>query len=470
MTGALSMIMLDQTVVSVALPTMERDLGLSATAVQWVVNAYLLSLAALVAVGGRLGDLFGQVRLFKLGALVFILASAGCGLAQADWQILAARAIQGAGAAAMVPATGAILMATFPVAERGRANGIYAGVSMIFLALGPLVGGFLTEEVTWRAVFWVNLPVGVVMLAAAHTTLRSEIRAGGRMDWVGFFLLVPGLTALVLGLMQGEEWGWSSALVLSLLIGGAALLAMFGFVEPRVRQALVELRLFRSRNYTVNSVVLGLVQFGLTGLTVYGAIWSQSVLGFSPITAGLALLPLTIPVLVVAPFAGRIYDRVGPRWLVASGAFLIGASFIWGGIVLDQISYAWIWPGYVALGAGIGLVMTPAMTDALNSAAPALRGQASGVLQTVRQVGGTVGLAIMGTIVVSITSDRAGSADPLTPAVSVAYYVAGGALLIGAVLAALLLQRVAASDAGVDESPTQEPVSASAADPIPDQA
>jgi predicted MFS family arabinose efflux permease len=303
------------------------------------------------------------------------------------------------------------------------------------------------------------------MLAAAHVTLRSEIRAGGRMDWVGLFLLVPGLSALVLGLMQGEDWGWSSALVLALLIGGAALLAIFGFVEPRVRQALVELRLFQSRNFTVNSVVLGLVQFALTGLTVYGAIWSQSVLGFSPITAGLALLPLTIPVLLVAPFAGRIYDRVGPRWLVASGALLIGASFIWGAIVLDQISYAWIWPGYVALGAGIGLVMTPAMTDALNSAAPALRGQASGVLQTVRQIGGTVGLAIMGTIVVSITNDRAGSADPLTPAVSAAYYVAGGALLVGAALAALLLHKVAASDAAVDGSGAHP---TAATPPIPD--
>jgi EmrB/QacA subfamily drug resistance transporter len=257
MTGALSMILLDQTVVSVALPTIQRDLGLSQTELQWVVNAYLLSLAALVALGGRLGELFGEIRLFKLGAAVFVLASAACGLGEADWQILAARAIQGAGAAAMVPSTQAIVIATFPVAERGRAKGIYAGVSMIFLALGPLIGGVLTEWVTWRAVFWVNVPVGAVMLAAAHRTLPGNaLRTGGRMDWIGTALLVPGLTALVLGLMQGESWGWGSAATILTLTAGAALLIAFLVVERRVREPLVELRLFASRNFSVNALVL----------------------------------------------------------------------------------------------------------------------------------------------------------------------------------------------------------------------
>lgn len=460
MTGALSMILLDQTVVSVALPTMQRDLDLSPTALQWVVNAYLLSLAALVALGGRLGDIFGQVRMFKLGAIVFVVASACCGLAGSDWQILLARAIQGAGAAAMVPASGAIVINTFPVAERGRANGVYAGVSMIFLALGPLVGGLLTEDVTWRAVFWVNIPVGIVMLAAAHTTLRSDFRAGGSIDWLGVALLVPGLTLFVLGLMQGESWGWGSTQTISCLAAGVALLVAFCLVEPHVREALVELRLFGSRNFSVDALILGLVQFGLTGLTVYGAVWSQTVLGFSPISAGLALLPLTIPLLIVAPLSGRVYDRVGPRVLVSAGALLVGLAFLWSGLFLSKVSYPWLLPGYISLGLGIGMVMTPAFTDSMNSAAVELRGQASGVIQTVRQVGGTVGLAIMGTIVATIESSKLDGFDPtsgtspveaahdaLTDAISVAYYVAGGALLFAAVIGALLLRRVAASDA-----------------------
>jgi EmrB/QacA subfamily drug resistance transporter len=447
MTGALSMIMLDQTVVSVALPTMQRDLSLSPTALQWVVNAYLLSLAALVALGGRLGDIFGQVRFFKAGALLFILASAACGLAQSEWQILGARMIQGAGAAAMVPATSAIIIATFPVSERGKANGIYAGVSMIFLALGPLVGGLLTQYVTWRAVFWVNLPVGAAMLLAAHTTLRKDFRRGGRIDFLGVGLLVPGLVGLVLGLMQGHEWGWGSPATIISLAGGMALLVAFCVIEPRVKDALIELRVFESRNFSVNALVLGLIQFGLTGLTVFGAVWSQDVLGFSPTTAGVALLPLTIPLLIIAPLAGRIYDRRGPRLLVAGGAALVGLAFLWSAVNLHHVDYAWLWPGYLILGAGIGLAITPASTDSLNAAQPALRGQASGVIQTVRQVGGTIGLAVMGTIVATVSANHANSPDPLTPAVSAAYYVASGALLFGAIVAGLLLRRVAASDA-----------------------
>jgi EmrB/QacA subfamily drug resistance transporter len=281
MTGSLSMILIDQTVVSVALPSIQRDLDASQSGLQWVVNAYLLALAALVAVGGRLGDMFGNGRMFKLGVAVFVGASAACGLAQSETWIIVARAVQAAGAALMVPATGAIVINAFAPEERGRAMGIYAGISMIFLAIGPLLGGLLTEGITWRAVFYINLPIGIAMLVLAAITLPRDTPTGGAIDWPGTLTLVGGLTALVLALMQSEDWGWGSPATIGLLAAAAILLPLFCFIEPRIHSRLIELRLFTSRNFTVDNIVLAAVEFSLTGLTVFGAIYVQNVLGFT---------------------------------------------------------------------------------------------------------------------------------------------------------------------------------------------
>jgi EmrB/QacA subfamily drug resistance transporter len=408
MTGSLSMILIDQTVVSVALPTMQGDLDLSQTGVQWVVNAYLLAIAVLVALGGRIGDLIGNARVFRIGALVFVAASAACGLAEGETWIVVARAIEGAGAALMTPATGAIVMNAFAPGERGKAMGIYSGVSMVFLALGPLLGGLLVAWVSWRAVFFVNLPIGLAMLVLAHVTVpsRAPERREGGLDWIGVPLLIGGLGSLVLGLMQSRVWGWSSPGVIGLLIAAAVLLPLFVAWELRAREPLVQLRLFRSANFSADSLVLAAVEFGLIGVSVFGAIWVQDVLGFGPIEAGLSLLPLTLPLLVLAVTTGKLYDRVGPRVPVAAGAALVAVALGWNALVLDKLSYAWIVPGYVVMGIGLALVMTPASTDAMNVADPALRGQASGVIQTMRQVGGTIGIAVMGTIVANVSHAR----------------------------------------------------------------
>jgi EmrB/QacA subfamily drug resistance transporter len=495
MTGALSMILIDETVVSVALPTIERDLDMSQTGLQWVVNAYLLALAALVAVGGRLGEMLGHARVFKIGAIVFIAASTACGFAQSEALLIASRAVQGIGAALMIPPSGAIVINTFNVSERGRAMGIYAGISMIFLALGPLVGGVLTQGVTWRAVFWVNLPIGLLMLALAHLTLeRDEPDASARLDLVGAFTLVPGLAMIVLGLMQAQQWGWGSVGVVALLGVGAVLVVAFILVERRASAPLVQLGLFRSRNFSIDNAVLALVQFALTGLTVFGAIYVQQLLGYGPIGAGLSLLPLTAPLLVIAPRAGKLYDRVGPRALVGTGALLSGAGLGWCAAVLDKFSYPWLLPGYVAMGIGLALVMTPASTDAMNAAAARFRGEASGVMQTMRQVGGTVGLAVMGTIVATVQSDKLTSLtasiqappaqkaelghrlaeahgnpdaltgvapqlvdatkDALVSGISSSYWVGAATLLAGGLLAWGLLRRVRAADA---EAPAVKP-------------
>ncbi|MDW5597444.1 DHA2 family efflux MFS transporter permease subunit [Conexibacter stalactiti] len=408
MTASLSMILIDQTVVAVALPTIQADLGVTTVGLQWVVNAYLLTLAAFVALGGRIGDLIGNARAFKVGAAIFVLASAVCGFADSEAQIIAARAVQGLGAALLTPATGALVANAFGAEERGRAMGIYAGVSMVFLALGPLIGGLLTDLVSWRAVFFVNLPVGAALLALAHVSLPDTPPRPGRVDWGGVPLIVLSLTCLVLGLMQSRAWGWDSPATIALLVTGAVLLPLTIVWELRQREPLVELRLFRSANFTADGIVLASVQFAMTGIAVLGAVWVQDVLGFTAIEAGLSLLPLTLPVLLIAPRAGGLYDRIGPRGPVTVGCALGALALVWVATVLHHRDYTWLIPGYVVMGIGLGVMMTPANTDAMNAVAPELRAQASAVLQTIRQVGATLGVAVMGTIVAHGQSHRIG--------------------------------------------------------------
>ncbi len=487
MTGALSMILLDTTVVGVALPTMQDDLDLSQTGVQWVVNAYLLSLASFMAVGGRLADMFDRTKVFSLGVIIFVLASASAGLAQGETMIILSRAAQGLGGALMIPPSATLVMNAFPVARRGRAMGVYAGVSLIFLSLGPLVGGLATE-VSWRIVFWINLPLGIAtLIMTAVARPDGRVAAGQRMDWPGAATLVSGLVALVLGLMQSSAWGWSSPRVLALLAAAGILLSAFVLIELRAEQPLIELRLFRRGNFVGDNVVLFFVEFGLMALVVFGAIYVQDLLGFSPIEAGLSLLPLTIPVLLIAPVAGLLYDRVGARPLATIGCLVAGVGLLWCGAFLDDFDFARLVPGYAAIGIGIGLLMSPTNTDALNAAPAALRGAASGVVQAVRQVGSTVGLAIIGTVVASIQNNRLDSflgglgesseqthaiatslaqssgeqeevaqavpaaelpqvleaaRDAVTDGISAAYYIAGGITLLAGLVAALTLRRI----------------------------
>jgi EmrB/QacA subfamily drug resistance transporter len=459
MTGSLSMIMIDQTVVGVALPTMRVDLGLSSTGVQWVVNAYLLVFAVLVALGGRAGDLWGPARMFKLGVSVFVLASVACGLAQTDVSMIVARGLQGVGAATMVPATGAIVMRSFEPRERGRAMGIYAGASMIFLALGPLIGGVLTQSVSWRAVFFVNVPIGLITLLAARFTLEREPHrdpAAGSLDLVGIPLLIVGLTALVLALMQAQTWGWGSSGVLVLLAVSALVMPAFCWWELRCEDPVVELRLFRAGNFAIDTVVLAVVQFALVGVSVFGAIWVQDALGFGPIAAGLSLLPLTLPLLPTAPLAGRINDEHGPRVLLGIGTLLLSLALGWLALVLHKHSYPWLIPGYVAIGIALGLAISPASTDAMNAAAPRQRSQASGLTQMMRQVGGTIGLAVLGTVIADhaqATGTGAAARVALTSATADAYWVGAAVLLpIGIAALTLIRSRSAAAEDGTATS------------------
>ena len=408
MTGALSMILIDDTVVSVAMPSIQRDLHMSSTSLQWIMNAYLLTIAAFIAVAGRLSDGLGRVRVFLVGVVVFVVCSVLSGLSSpvgSSTMLIAARALQGIGAALMIPSSQAIVTSAFPLRQRGTAMGIYAGVSMAFLAMGPLVGGLLTQHVGWEWVFYVNVPVGIATFALTLISRPADARSPmGRFDWAGAVLIVVGLSGVVVALMQSTTWGWTSPLTLGVLAGGIVALVVFVLVERRASDPLVQLDVLRYGNFATDTAVLFLVQIALMAVSIYGAIYQQDVLGFDPVSAGLALLPITVPMLFVAPASGRLYDRFGPRPLVAAGSALVALGIGLTGWLVSGLSYPELLPGYVLIGIGIALIMTPANTDAMNSAPGALRGQASGVVQTMRQIGGAVGLALMSTIVLNLTN------------------------------------------------------------------
>ena len=445
MTGSLSMIMLDQTVVAVALPSMARELPLSPHGQQWVLNAYVLAIATLVALGGRAADRLGRARAFRLGVALFFLASAGCAVAPAgpagEATIIAFRALQGAGAALMMPVSATIVMGAFPQAERGRVMAIYAGISQIFLALGPLVGGLLTEYVSWRAVFLLNVPVGVAtLLLVAAARIPDRAVRGARIRPLDVALVVTGLAATTLAVQQSAAWSWASPLTLDLLAAGLMLTAWFLVRQVRAADPLIHVRLFTDRGFTGDTVVMGLVQFGLLGIILYSSLYLQQLLAYGPMQAGLASLPLILPLTLAAQIGGRWYDRSGARAPVLTGlAVCTGGALAWL-LALPGLDYTWQIPGMVAVGLGLGLTLSPTNTDALSRAAERDRSQASGVVQTVRQLGGTLGIAVIGSVVLLLTPhppDRAGTADAITAG----FGVAAAAFAIAALTGAWLLAR-----------------------------
>jgi EmrB/QacA subfamily drug resistance transporter len=435
MTGSLSMIMLDQTVVSVALPSMARELPLTPHGQQWVVNAYVLAIAALVALGGKAADLLGRPRAFQIGVTLFFLASAGCAGAWDTASIIAFRALQGAGAALMMPVSATIVLAVFPEAERGRVMALYAGISQVFLALGPLVGGLLTEYVTWRAVFLLNVPVGLATLAlVAVATVPNQPVPGSRIGVGDAALVVPGLALVTLGIQQLAGWGAPSV---ALLVAGAGLVAWFTVRQLRAADPLIHLRLFADRGFTGDAVVMGLVQFGLLGIVLYSSIYLQELLGFGPMAAGLAALPLILPLTLAAQVGGRWFDRAGVRAPVLVGMAVCTVGIVAWLLALPGLTYTWQVPGMVLVGVGLGLTLSPTNTDALGRVPDAERSQASGVVQTVRQLGGTLGVAVIGSVVLGLgpaLPGRTGTAD----AIAAGFGVAAGAFAL-AVLAGFLL-------------------------------
>jgi EmrB/QacA subfamily drug resistance transporter len=401
---ALFMVMLDNTVVNVALPSIQRDFDASLSALQWTVNAYTLSFAVLLVTGGRLGDIFGRRKVFLFGVVLFALASATIGFAPTEGWLIASRALQGVGAAFMMPGSLSILTNAFPPEERGKAIGMWAGVSAIALALGPLVGGWLTESVSWRAIFFLNLPVAAGAVAVTLFAAREsrDESAGRRVDVPGILAMTVALTALVLALVEGNAWGWGSAGVLGLLALAVAASVAFAAIERRAPVPIVDFEAFASKSFLGANVVAFMLSFAMLAMFFFLALYMQNILGYSPLEAGIRFLPSTVVIVFAGPIAGRLSDRMGPRPLMTAGLIVTAASLFWQSRIDVDSGYGDLWPAFILMGLGMGLTMSPMSAAAMNAVHRSKAGVASGTLAMSRMVGGTFGVAALGALVATV--------------------------------------------------------------------
>jgi EmrB/QacA subfamily drug resistance transporter len=411
---ALFMLMLDNTVVNVALPSIQRDLHASLASLEWTVNAYTLTLAVLLVTGGRLGDIFGRRRMFLFGVVVFGLSSLAIGFAPSDGVLVAFRAVQGVGAAFMMPATLSIITQAFPPEQRGTAIGTWAGVSALALAIGPVVGGFLTEDVSWRAIFFINPPIAVVAVAMAlFATHDSRDETVDRtVDYAGIGAVTVGLTALVLALVEGNDWGWGSVRVIALFVVAAGALVGFGLIERRVKAPIVNLSFFRSRTFLGANLVAFLISFAMFAQFFFLTLYLQNILHYSPLQTGLRFLPSTILIIIMGPLAGRLTDRVGSRPLMTLGLLIVASALAIQSRLTVHSGYGLLLPGFVLMGLGMGMVMSPMSTAAMNSVDRTKAGAASGLLSMIRMVGSTFGVAVMGALVATIGRAKIDSGLP----------------------------------------------------------
>jgi EmrB/QacA subfamily drug resistance transporter len=415
---ALFMVMLDNTVVNVSLPSIQRDLHASLSALEWTVNAYTLTFAVLMVTGGRLGDIFGRRRMFLFGVVVFGLSSAAIGLAPNDTTLVAFRAVQGIGAAFMMPATLSIITQAFPPHQRGMAIGTWAGVSAMALAIGPVLGGFLTQSVSWRAIFFINPPIAVGAIAVTLFATREsrDETVGKSVDIPGIAAITVGLTALVLALVEGNTWHWGSARVLSLFVIALIAIAAFVPIERRVKAPMVDFSFFRSRSFLGSSLVAFFVTFAMLAQFFFLALYLQNILHYSPLQAGVRFLPATLLIIVMGPLAGRLTDKVGPRPLMTLGLVVVSAAIFVQSRITVHTGYLLLLPGFILMGIGMGLVMSPMSTAAMNAVDRTKAGVASGVLSMSRMVGGTFGVAVMGALIATIGRAKIDSSLPHLPA------------------------------------------------------
>jgi EmrB/QacA subfamily drug resistance transporter len=444
------MIMLDSTVVNVALPSIQKDLHTSVDQLEWVVNGYTLSFAALLVTGGRLGDIFGRRLIFMIGVTVFALSSATAGLAPDSTTLVISRIAEGVGGALMMPATLSIITDTFPAEERGKAIGTWAGISGLALSFGPLAGGFLTEDVSWRAIFYINLPIAVLALLASLFAVREsrDEKADRRIDYLGVVLLTVALTSIVLALIEGNDWGWDSGRLIGLLAIGAVTTVAFIVTETRVKSPIVDFSFFRSRNFIGANTVATIISFAMMGSFFFLAIYLQDLLGYSPLETGVRFLPTTVLVVIAAPAAGRVADRIGSRWPMVLGLAITSVSLFLFAQMDASTTYGDLLPAFILLGLGIGMTMSPMSTAAMNAVDVDKAGVASGTLQMFRMMGGTIGVAATGAIFQGklgafnpalLAQGGAAEATKFTDALGSAMALGAGLTAIGAVVAAVVI-------------------------------
>ncbi len=395
----LFMIMLDNTIVNVALPSIQRELHVKPETLAWTVNAYVVPFAALILLGGKLGDRFGRRKLFAIGLTVFTAASAGCALSSSAGMLVSWRAIQGIGAALMNPLSLSILVATFPPKRLPAAIGVWAGISGLGLAIGPLLGGVLVENADWSAVFWINVPVGVLAVAVTlFGVLESRDKTTHSLDLGGTALITAALFCVVWGLIKSDSHGFGSTYVIAFLVAGLVLALAFVAWERRASDPMLPLEFFAQRAFTVSDAVMLLVGFAMFGAIYWGALYLQNIQGYSALQAGVRTLPWTMMILFVAPIAGRMNARVGARYLAAAGMALLSVGMIGLTMLHADSSYSHIWPFFMLAGIGTALAMPTLSATAMGSIPAEKAGVASGVLNTARQVGGALGIAVLAAV------------------------------------------------------------------------
>ncbi|MBL1078012.1 MFS transporter [Nocardia sp. 2] len=446
------MVTLDNLVVTNALPVIRTELNASLTDLQWFVNAYTLAFASLLLTAAALGDRIGRRRMFLAGIALFTLASAACALATEPWMLIAARAAQGFGGAAVLPLSLTLLSEAVPEKMRSAAIGIWGGITGLGVALGPVVGGAVVEGLSWQWIFWLNVPIGILAVPFAARVLSESFGGARQLDLIGLVLSAGGVLAVVWGVVHGADDGWTSGPVLGGLLGGAALLAAFIVWELRSPEPMLPLRLFRSRGFSVINTVILTFSVGVFGAIFLLAQFFQVVQGYSPLEAGVRTLPWTMAPMVVAPIAGLIVDRVGPRVLVAVGQALLAVALAWMALVssVDMAYSALVLP-FVLGGVGMGLTFAPSATVVMASAAPDDRAMASGINSTLREVGVALGIAVLASVFASTGSYLTPQSyvDGLVPAV----WVGAVIVAVGAVIALFLPGRsdiAAASESSGD--------------------
>jgi EmrB/QacA subfamily drug resistance transporter len=447
----LFMIMLDNTVVNVALPAIQEDLGADLSELQWIVTGYALTFAALMLIGGKLADAYGRRLIFVVGIVIFTLASLWCGLADTGDMLIAARVVQGAGAALMNPATLSIIAATFAPRERGMAIGIWAGVSALALAIGPLVGGLLTEHLSWHWIFFVNVPVGVVAIAASFLFItESKDETHTNLDLPGLGTSALGLFALTYGLIEANGYGWTSARIVGSFVVAVVSLTSFIAIERRRRSPMLDLSLFRSGTYTGANVAMLLVALSMFGVFFFVSLYMQNVLGYSAVQAGAAFLPMTLIIILVAPIAGKSSDRFGSRWLMTIGMVLLGVQLLYLSQLGPDAEFWNLLPGLLVGGLGMAMTMTPTAAAATRAVPVHKAGVGSAVLNAMRQVGGSVGIALMGAIVAHEASGSPGI-EGFMAGYERALFVAALIAFVGSIVAFALVRQEA-----TEESPSVE--------------
>jgi EmrB/QacA subfamily drug resistance transporter len=449
---ALFMVALDNLVVTTALPVIKRDLGASLADLQWMVNAYTLTFAVLLITGAALGDRFGRKRVFLIGMAIFIGGSALAALSPSTNVLIIARAIQGVGGAIVTPLTLTILSAAVPPERRAVALGAWGGIAGLAIAIGPLVGGAIAEGLDWHWIFWLNVPIGLIVIPLAYARLTETYGPEGRLDIPGLGLISGGLLALVWGVINGNDLGWSSPQVVGSIAAGVALLVAFVVWEARHAHPMLPMSFFRSRAFSAANAVSLLMYFGMFGSIFLLAQFFQVVQGYSPFQAGLRTLPWTGMPIIVAPIAGVLADRIGGRPILATGMALQALALGWLAVVVTPtVPYEDMIVPFILAGIGMGLFFAPIANVVLSAVRPEQEGKASGATNTIREVGGVFGVAVLAAIFSANGSYTTPSAyvAGMQPAIAIGAVVVG----LGA-LAALAIPARAGARAIVDRTAT----------------